>query len=51
MGPYLPQFAQSVKAMRQRARDCIDHEVHHSLRCVMSSILDPFAPQLKLVNM
>jgi len=44
VGPYLPQLAQSEKAMRQRARDCIDHELLHSLRCTMSSILHPFPP-------
>jgi len=43
-GAYLPQLAQSAKAMQQRARGCIDHELHHSLRCIMSSILYPFAP-------
>jgi len=44
VGPHLPQLAQSAKAMRQRARDCTDHELHHFLRCIMSSILYPSAP-------
>jgi len=43
MEPHLPQLAQSVKAMQQRAHDCIDHELHHPLPCSMSSILFPFA--------
>jgi len=29
--PYLPQPAQSTKAMQQRAHNCIDHELHHAM--------------------
>jgi len=48
-GPYLSQLAQSSKAMRQRACECmlcslVDHELHHSLCCITSSILYPFLP-------